>query len=841
MFSYAEGYNSRARECNAALFYAILRRQKVEELCAKAQIFAEEAIRLEAAGKKKEAKEAKDKAAYWKKQLPVFMFQATFEANKRTNKTAKPNGLVMIDVDHVEDPRKMWNEALQKHGLGLTEEVALAAITPSGHGLRLVCVGNALLPYADNQRLFAEKIFGLPMDEACKDFARCSFAFPEKNMLYVSDKLFNYQYNFKGDENFFKESRVYPNAAPVRSAGTAGNPSLPPQNDGQSNSVDSASSVQVGGSGHQETYRGVPISKIIEIWWKETGGEPQSGERNVRLQRLATNLRYICDNNADTLLRVMPRYGLDETEMRQLIDSSCKYSLMNYLPRTLKAVLQKCGIAWTESPEMSGHVAAIARPVKDGVLMSEEELAYWSERLEEIKLPVGLAETVKGVVPHMRMTAVISCLPAIYTLGTGIQFFGWDGLRQRLSITVCIVGAAASGKSFSRPLVANWIAPVRAADNASRQVENNYKREREANQGTKKLEQRPVVVIREVPSTVSLASLFERSANDVKTVKNLQGHNFPLHLHLYTEEWEFAAVARNMKKDFSNYSDLLIKSHHDEKVGVDYRNDASANGIRNIHWNQMYAGNMVDFWKLFPDAQILNGMPTRVLLGYVPNNNFKMNERFLVLHAHERGIIKQTAFKLDGINGVVDASPCVKAMFDRCEEWAKWAEKENNQVADIIRRRAYATIGLRAGVVSAVLRNLDNWDKLPIVNLSDEGTPEDEQILALQLPFTDDDIAFAKLIGDWAFELQYKLFSIKMQRALDQTSEINTGVEEKMHRDKTMQLFSLLPEEFTRKDVVDVFNLGSKTGCSPMIQRFLNSGLIKQSKRGMYKKTGKHE
>ena len=819
------------------MFYEILKRPKVEDLCAKAQIFAEEAMRFEAAGNTEDARKARDKAGYWKKQLPVFMFQANFENNRRTNKTAKPNGLVMLDFDHVEDPRKMWNEALQQHGLGLTETVALAAITPSGHGLRLVCVGNALLPYADNQRLLAERIFGMPMDEACKDFARCSFAFPDKNLLYVSDKLFNYQYEFKGNEKFFEEPHSCAQPAPVRSAGRTPTDLHTAERTEEENPAGAAVGDGLGGGDDNVLYRGVPIKKIIELWWtKVPKGEPQEGDRNVKLQRLATNLRYICDNKQDVLLRVMPRYGLGEDEMRTIIESSCKYPLMNYLPKTLRAVLAECGIEWTVNKEMSGHVAAIARPVKDGVLATEEELMYWAGRLEDINLPTGLAETVKGVVPHMRMTALISCLPAIYTLATGVQFFGWDGLRQRLSITVCTIGGASSGKSFSRPLVANWIAPLRAADQASRQVENNYKREREANQGKKTLEHRPIVIIREVPSTVSLASLFERSANDVRQVKNLQGHNFPLHLHLYTEEWEFAAVVRNMKKDFSNYSDLLIKSHHDEKVGVDYRNDASANGIRNIHWNQMYAGNIVDFWKLFPDSQILNGMPTRVLVGFVPENSFRMNERFLVLHAHERSIIKQTAFKLDGINGMIDATPCVKAMFARCEEWAKWAEKENNRVADIIRRRSYATIGLRAGVISAVLRNLDKWDKLPTVNLSDEGTPEDEQVLALQLPFTEDDIAFAKLIGDWAFEFQYKLFSIKMQRALDQSMEINAGVEQTAHRQKTIDTFSCLPEIFKLNDVMKIFNFSSNGAAGMAVKRWINDGFVEKLKHGQYKK-----
>ena len=71
-------------------------------------------------------------------------------------------------------------------------------------------------------------------------------------------------------------------------------------------------------------FKGRPYAEIIAEWWNRNGGEPQEGERNVKLYQLAVNLRAICDNNKELLLKVMPRLGLDEQELRSIVESACK-------------------------------------------------------------------------------------------------------------------------------------------------------------------------------------------------------------------------------------------------------------------------------------------------------------------------------------------------------------------------------------------------------------------------------------------------------------------------------------------------------------------------------------
>ena len=104
------------------------------------------------------------------------------------------NGLVMLDIDHVENPLEVF-EAL-KANQELMVRTALAHITSSKKGIRIVFTANMKDGnLADNQIVFAEA------DSSCIDATRNSFAPKEEDILYINeDLLFNYY-----DEEFDRE------------------------------------------------------------------------------------------------------------------------------------------------------------------------------------------------------------------------------------------------------------------------------------------------------------------------------------------------------------------------------------------------------------------------------------------------------------------------------------------------------------------------------------------------------------------------------------------------------------------------------------------------------------
>ena len=88
-------------------------------------------------------------------------------------------------------------------------------------------------------------------------------------------------------------------------------------------------------------YKGVPYEDICKEWLEYTGGEPTEGERNTRLYKLALRLRYITDFNPATMKRAMPRYGLPESEIDQLIHSALNTPRAADMQKDLREVLDR--------------------------------------------------------------------------------------------------------------------------------------------------------------------------------------------------------------------------------------------------------------------------------------------------------------------------------------------------------------------------------------------------------------------------------------------------------------------------------------------------------------------
>ena len=85
-----------------------------------------------------------EEMARLKQQLPVVYFHAQrFEDNLRKSANAIPSGLVMLDIDHVDDPQAFADQWVNPDEAGSNrflerQRIALVAKTPSNHGIRIV-------------------------------------------------------------------------------------------------------------------------------------------------------------------------------------------------------------------------------------------------------------------------------------------------------------------------------------------------------------------------------------------------------------------------------------------------------------------------------------------------------------------------------------------------------------------------------------------------------------------------------------------------------------------------------------------------------------------------------
>ena len=148
----------------------------------------------------------KKEIARYKDSLPGVVFQArAFKTHRwvdreghdhgdgawRHQEHVVMNGLFIVDIDHVDDPRELWQELLRKNVMSWTPFMAF--VSPSGQGLKIVLPcsverGNL----AQNQAAFARE-FGVEVDKKCKDASRLTFVSIYEDILLINPNIITYE------------------------------------------------------------------------------------------------------------------------------------------------------------------------------------------------------------------------------------------------------------------------------------------------------------------------------------------------------------------------------------------------------------------------------------------------------------------------------------------------------------------------------------------------------------------------------------------------------------------------------------------------------------------------
>ena len=246
----------------------------------------------------------------------------------------------------------------------------------------------------------------------------------------------------------------------------------------------------------QTSFKGIPYADIITEYWRRNGGEPAEGERNVKLHKLAVNLRAICDNKKDVLMQVMPRFGLSETELKSIVDSACKEE-----PKGISKVVQQ-----------------IVDVLEKGVSSDDvEESTESSVQVNVKSLPIGLKESLIGVPVSMHMPVLCGLMPIAGAYADNVEVEYCDGNMQHLGLMCIVQGEQASNKSVVKNAVDLWKRQFVEEDALARKREEEWKERKKALKANEKAPDDPHVLIREVPLTVSCSTLLKR-------MKDAQGH-----------------------------------------------------------------------------------------------------------------------------------------------------------------------------------------------------------------------------------------------------------------------------------------------------------------------------
>ena len=468
------------RECTPELFHQAMRSELVAEVC------AEIADGLERLRRGELTKEEYDTLkAGLKKRLPIFTPHATFRNGRRLNADAIPSGLSMYDVDHLPNPRGYWEQKRQElEARGVMRYVVLAHITPSTEGLRLFFIIPAGMDLAEAQRWMSQQMGDGNYDVSVKDYARSSFVVPEGYVLYLDEeRLFgNEELRMKNGESLENEERKMKDEEwPA---------------DGENSSFGGEADIL---HSSLPKFKGIPYSEIIGQWFKLAGGEPVQGERNDKLHRLASHLRYIADNDEALLLQVMPRYGLSEEEMKGLIHSACS-AKWYAMPKMMRQALNN-GEGKMENEKM---------PADD-----EENNSQLS--ILNSPLPKRLPALIKLLVsrtPDVYKPAVAHAVfPALGAHLHNARFKYIDNVEHEATLMNVLMAGTGAGKDCISEPINRIMADIRRRDEDNLRREREWKNEVTSKGANKDKRQRPEgLIIQEIDADMTNPAFVMRMA-----------------------------------------------------------------------------------------------------------------------------------------------------------------------------------------------------------------------------------------------------------------------------------------------------------------------------------------
>ena len=712
------------RECTPELFRQALDSPLVARVCAE----IEDALEAVRRGEMSKDDFETLKAAR-KKMLPVITPHATFKNGRRLNTDAVPSGLSMYDVDHINDPRAYYDTKVRGREAELG--IVLAHVTPSTEGLRLLFViPRAGMAPDEAQRWMSARLGDAAYDGAVKDLARCSFLVPREYVLYLDEeKLFgNEELRMKNEESLGNEERKMKNEEwPA---------------DGENSSFGGEADIL---HSSLPKFKGVPYSQIIQQWFKLAGGEPVPGERNDKLHRLASHLRYIADNDEALLLQVMPRYGLSEEEMRGLIHSACSARWYS-MPKMMRQALNN-GEGKMENEKM---------PADD-----EENNSQLS--ILNSPLPKRLPALIKLLVsrtPDVYKPAVAHAVfPSLGAHLHRVRFRYIDNVEHEATLMNVLMAGTGAGKDCISEPINRIMADIRRRDEDNLRREREWKNEVTSKGANKDKRQRPEgLIIQEIDADMTNPAFVMRMAE-------ADGH------FLYTKlnEIDQFDALRGSGRSGQQFQIMCLAFDPGNRYGqtrVGVQSVTEKVTIR-FNWN---ASTTIQKGKRYFSRVLTDGPISRINFCTIPER--EIGADMPVYGTYDAAFDEELRPYIENLvkaQGLIDCPQAYKLAQTLKEECADFARLSQSRVYENLSFRANVIAYLKACVL--YVANGCQWDK------------------------TFEDFIRWSLQYDLACKMEF--FGADIESAMSEVR--NEG-----KRHGRVNLLTLLPDEFTHADVVRV-------------------------------------
>ena len=812
MFSYQKSFVNPTLPVDEAQFFALVRATQWAEAIDKFRETGEQSL---------------------KRKLPAFIFQAMFDetlskAGKkgrwRKQAATRLTGLVVMDIDHVEKPKQKFEEwkALDFGALG----ILLIYITPSGYGIKVVfkadvAKGNLI----DNQHAMA-KVLGVEVDESCKDASRMSFICKESDILYIDKELFTYE-NKEFSERYTALYRDgHSQGTKENNLGTDSTDLHGPNN----SAAENKSSDNPCNPCQEIKWRGYDVQSIIDARYSEKLPCAADSNRHNESLKLASDLLVLFDGDKQkTLAMLKAQKWVQEIidERDENVEQTVASAAERMRDREKKYLSQQPSKAMQDAiEETTGQTYQEVTQAKTSTSVAVTEgdierwLWDWGEQIESLfdDFPL-LRDICKGLKKNQYPAAVFVAGGLMMTLMTRCtyRFYHRPEELRRLNNSTLIIRDPASGKSFATRLFKLLAAPMVVADMAGIAAINRYKEEMKTKGANKEKPQKPKALFRVHPARTSNAQFIQDMVNAVEVVDGTE-----MQLHMLTFDTELDNTLTVQKGgSWIDKQSLELKAFHNEEDGQAYSNLDSVVQNFFVFWNYIYTGTPLALKKKVNAQNFGSGLATRLTCIPLPSTNFEMMEREKRVDFESDGRLKEWAFKLDRVKGELSVQKIVDELYDWTARRMMDA-KENNSKADEMLLKRCAYHGLNFSAPFIVMRH---WSDIH----------QDGQFWCGEFETDATDWKLAELIVNIQYACQRHYFGAMAEKYFDdQKRDVSANARRKQ---KTIEAFNRLPEEFTAEDIMRCFGLEGESSARGRARTLLADHLA--VKTGEFKDNGK--
>ena len=814
--------------------------------------------------KKTDAEKLKAYAQDLKENLPAFIFSCyEFDATEtgkgqpfchRRLKDCHLNGLVMLDIDHVENPMQIWWQLREMKEM--MERVALVHITTSGDGLRVIFTADMTLGnLADNQIVLALAL-GQKPDKSCIDATRNSFCPKEDEILYINEeKLFNY-YDEDFDKKYTNEYRAEKTqpinhkfeASPNPSKGRGESAEINLGTD--STDLHGLKSSPIGNPAEfpaeeknpcnpcnpcQEIWKGYEIQSIIDARYADKLPSKDDSNRHNESLKLATDLMLMLDGDKKLVQTIVERQSwvqeiIEERDenVAQTVESAAKQLAKKeettskpYPSKAMQAAIQAVtGLTYREL--LSG-----AEDHDSGKFASsiEKKLQQWGEEIEGMfdDFPL-LRDVCAGLTKSQYPAALFVAGGVMMTLmtRTWYRFYHRPQQERRLNCSLFIIGHPASNKSMADDIYEVLSTPIAAADKAGLAALNRYKQDQKKKAANKEGKDKPQGIIRIHPARTSNGQMIQDMLNAKETI---EGKEIQLHLFTFDTELENSTTLQQ-GGSWINKQSMELKAFHNEKDGQMYQNSDSPVDEFRVTWNFIYTGTLIALKRKVNERNFGSGLSTRLAVIPMPKTKYQMMgfEDVATIDWQRLERMKTWAYRLDSRFGELPFWGIVKKLYNWTKDRMADCEEDDNEANELMLKRvAYHAINYSAPFIDA-----RHWDKMKQKGSYWMGEYETDET----------DWKLCELIARIQYATQQHFFGVLAEKYFD---DMNNDVQftGKRHQQRSVDGYNRLPDVFTREDVMKCFNYDNDSSVNTKISRMMNSRQIEKIENGVDK--GKYQ